>query len=383
MKRQRNVSLKQNLQRMPFGRRLPSHNGPDGRAQSHNPDSLRDKLKRLLHVEMPYTVEARDISLLLLWKPGTPEESAVYGLPEGFKSMPTTIGGWLVEQVFQQPLPGSEHASWLSKDEVVQSIKELIEGVRQMATNTGRPAYVVLHIPEMQVQKPLLYRFYRERSKALVDEACISAKWLLVDDAQHVLSGLVVPAQSSWGLNTFEHYDHAAHQRGWLIISPMWALLAGVSENEARVLTSLLQPRESAQKQPGIASEHYAIVLERVAQWNSTQDMFEAVDRLAEVAKSGTISTKGQLWVSYALAAIGVLLALTSIYNPGTLLIIPILLFVVSSFFHAIYAGAGKGWAQFIGRLFFFVAFAVAFILFWSALTKLPGLLRPFLLRLF
>ncbi|GAC1343627.1 MAG: hypothetical protein NVSMB27_03690 [Ktedonobacteraceae bacterium] len=169
---------------------------------------------------------------------------------------------------------------------------------------------------------------------------------------------------NDWVPNGFEHYDRNSQRRGWLTIAPAWTLIAGVDAEEAQVLADLIQPRNVSSEYGGILSQCYEEVLQRVAQWNGTQDIFEAVNQLKEVVEGSKKSTDGQVWLNFSLASIGVLLALSTIVQVGASLIVPVVLFAGASMLHAGYANTGQRSFQILGLLLFTAAVIAAIALF-------------------
>jgi hypothetical protein len=65
---------------------------------------------------------------------------------------------------------------------------------------------------------------------------------------------------------TFSHYDYEVNERGWIVVHPRQALVAGISENQAQTLIDVLQRRDidlSGQGQ-GIIASTYEEVLARI-----------------------------------------------------------------------------------------------------------------------
>ncbi len=112
----------------------------------------------------------------------------------------------------------------------------------------------------------------------------------------------------------------------------------------------------------GLLADAYEAVLGRVAQWNGTHDVFEAVSQLEALVVSGERSTAGQLWLNFALAAIGVLLAIFAGPRLGSHQTIPLLLLAAASVLHACYAWSGWFVFQWVAWAFW-VATAVPTVL--------------------
>src|SRR5260370_18242334 len=163
---------------------------------------------------------------------------------------------------------------------------------------------------------------------------------------QMLVSSVLTLAHRQGEFMTFEHYDRSTQRRGWLTFAPAWALLAGVDREEARVIASIIRLQDTA-REGGIVATRYEDVLQRVIQWNSTQDFFEAVNQVEEVAVSGRKSTNGQLWLNFVLASICIVLPLSGIINADKrLMAYPLGLFALASVLHALYASYGKGLIQ-------------------------------------
>ncbi len=325
----------------------------------------RDRVKRFLRTEMPYPVEGRDINLYLLWKPATSAMNTTYTLPQGFESRQTSVSSWIVTEIFQKPLAASTHSSWLSAENVAEIIKKLAVLLQEIAaTAASQPAYVIFDIQELCTQKPRFTFFYSREKKRRIDQYATDRQKAVVENLQSILRTALPTVNDGQRPKAFDHYDRNARRRGWLTISPTWALFANVEEGQVRTLANLIQPRDCVSQQGGLASDRYEEVLVRIMLWNGTQDLFEAVNRIEDVAEGGTISTKGQLWLNFALASIGALLAFFSLANIGITLAWPLLLLVGASLLHALYALKGNRFLYYVGILLFVTAIITSLIVF-------------------
>ena len=185
----------------------------------------------------------------------------------------------------------------------------------------------------------------------------------------------------------FEQYESAGPghpaQRGRLGVGVRASLIAGLSDDTVRVFATLIQSGALA-ADAGFTREGFSVALNRVAQWNASQDLVESVERLAQVQAelgessreltalraSGDAATKGQIWLSYALAAIGMLLSFITFVKPPVALLPGLFFFGLSCFAQSRYAQTQqRRWHQ-AGKVIFALA----------ALASFAGVLLPVIL---
>lgn len=322
-------------------------------------------IQRYLRIEVPYRTDARDIALYLIWQHGTSFPATTFDLPPNFLNRNLSLHSWLATSIFQRPAPGSQHSAWLSSEEALDIVAKLATLLQKIITTVSpKPAFIILHIEGLRTWKPRLYRVYSNTRKKNTDRYVIEVQKAFVERLQALIDTYLTTVSNAWEPNSFDHYDRYLHQRGWLTITPGWALLVGLGTRQERILIDLIHPRDISIGQGGIASEKYDDLLRRVIEWNSTEDVFEAVDHLENIVESGRKSTNGQLWLNFALAGIGVLLALAGLTTIGLSLILPLALFVLASLMHAFYASTGYRAFQIAGVSLFVVALAAVIILY-------------------
>ncbi len=332
---------------------------------SSNEKALLGNIKRFLRIEKPYPIAVSGIACYILWKRERLPSGRDYTFSKDFQSRSISLGAWAAIHIFQLPLPGSQNAPWLKDQDAMKVIEKLLELLKVIsATESSRPAYIIFHVQAVRTRQPLLYRFYSEKRKNANDRYALDVQEAFVERLQTLIGTNLKSVNNDWEPNGFEHYDRNLQRRGWLTIAPAWALIAGVDAEEARVLADLIQPRNTSSEYGGILSRCYEEVLQRVAQWNGTQDIFEAVNQLKEVVEGSKKSTNGQVWLNFALASIGVLLALSTIVQVGAGLIVPVVLFAGASMLHAGYANTGQRSFQILGLLLFTAAVIAAIALF-------------------
>lgn len=290
---------------------------------------------------------------------------------------------WPVTQLQWLP-PASSSASkdtsWIAVDGIEEILKQLIEHLSVIATqNSGntknagaQPAYLIFHIEEMETQfPPLVHKSIRHNQcswRGAEDgelTAQLAAQEEALDALQLHLNIGNVDQRTDWSPSRFSHYDREEGQRGWVVLSPQLAIVAKLSTQQVNNLVALLQPRDTdnSGKGEGILPQRYEAVHERVMQWNAAHDIFETVVQLENIVESGQKSTDGQLWLNFALAAIGVLLAVFASPKLNLREIIALLFLSGASVMHAWYARNGRAIYQRIGWLLFATAIIIALTL--------------------
>ena len=328
-----------------------------------NDTAFAEKMESFLRADIPYPVQVRGITLYLLWTGKTPPLKTSSSLPLEFQWLPLFIGTWPATRIFQKPRPGSSETPWLQAKESLAVIEQLLNSIHEIDA-AEKSAYIIVHINELSTWKPHFYRIFGRNRKEQITRHRVDRQKVYVELLQELIEKDTQVLQYDWVPLSFEQYDRNSQRRGWLTIAPSWALLAGVNAEEVHTLANLIQRREASPG--GINTASYEEVLRKVIQWNSTQDFFESVNRIQEMAENGQKSTRGQLWLNFTLAAIGILLAMTGIV--GSLMITPLLLLVGASVMYACYANYGQRLFLWLGLLYCAVTIIVLIVIFWPFL---------------
>ncbi len=152
----------------------------------------------------------------------------------------------------------------------------------------------------------------------------------------------------------YRHYDAITKQRGYLAVGRCAALLVNLSDESFSTLALLLQGGALA-PHGGFTSEGLSMVLTRIAQWDANQDVLESVAKLYDLKKSTDAATHGQIWLSYALALLGVALSLIA-FVPYPFWITPGLIILgLSCVAHARYAQKGNSHWRIGGKIIFWL----------------------------
>jgi hypothetical protein len=201
------------------------------------------------------------------------------------------------------------------------------------------------------------------------DPSAVSAQRRALGQLLHEMGVDALDPASGWGPAYFDHFDRSQQRRGWIVIAPTLALVAGSGSDQVETLATLIQARDTGPGGIGLLAERFEAVQGRVAQWNSTQDVYEAVGQLERLIEGGRWTTDGQLWLNFALAALGVLLALYAGPHLGYTKLVPLLLLVLASMLHARYARTGALRLQRLAWVLWALASVAAII----ALLPWPG----------
>jgi len=323
----------------------------------------------------------RGIELYALWPPasGAPP-GAITALPE-IGALRHQIGLWPGTRLVWQPPREDETAHWQPVAAAAPALRALRDHAQALASSAGAaPAYYVYHLDTLRahVDRGLVrqvrhrQRLARQRGEAVrgspamwATEAALTTllrqvgitSTLSASVSAAVERGPHASIAEPWAPVYFSHFDRATGRRGWIIVAPNAALVAGISAGEVETLASLIQPRDTGDA--GILPDRYEAVLARIVEWNGAQDVFDAVSQLEALVEGGRRSTDGQLWLNFALAAIGVLLTLYAAPRLGRGQIIPLALLAGASTLFALYARSGRPAYQVAGWLAFAAALAV------------------------
>ncbi len=278
--------------------------------------------RHFLYPGSDFPVKGRGIALYGLWNqaPSLPEE-VPQPSPEVWERH-HRLGIWYASHLAWQPAGQENSQPWLAATEVLDACNVLLhrldtlEAVNKRntpaVTTPACLAYRILCIQELKAQKLYLSwpRPLRRRKES--KQAEFDAQEAFVEELQRQFGLAGEDLQTGWAANRFTHYDRNNHRKGWIVVSPQHALIAGVGSIEAQTLASLIHMRDIDRtgKQEGIIAERYEDVLGRIAMWNGTQDIAETVSHLEGLVESGKKSIDGQVLLNIALASLGILLTL-------------------------------------------------------------------------
>jgi hypothetical protein len=185
----------------------------------------------------------------------------------------------------------------------------------------------------------------------------------------------------------FDHYDYITRQTGHIAFGRTAAVLGGLSDTQLRTFVTQLSIGEMA-REGGLTRETFVPTLTLVGQWNGNQDVRASVDLAQEsvtltqhaaeqvqqnvaltqktveqvrnLDTSGRYALTGTIWISYALAVIGVVTALLG-YMKDPLLVSPGSLFLgASCVIHAWYASSGNKGVRRVALVLFWTGCALA-----------------------
>lgn len=313
-------------------------------------------------------VSVRGVELYALWGPGQAPTGDPSALPK-IGGEQTSVGLWTTTHLVWLPGQQRKPTPWISLAEAEAGLaalrKRLAELVSTRAGAAGgsvQPAYQIVYLRELRATPP---RRVRKRLEARGRRGDGPAQWAQQEALGELLGGLGVTTTPlgtrGWGPFFFTQFDREQGVRGILAIAPALAVVAGVSQEQVRTLASLIQPLdvEITGSGIGLLRDRYEAVLGRITEWNGAQDVFEAVHRLEGLIDSGNTSTVGQLWLNFALAAIGILIAVFTGPRLGYAQLAPLVLLALASVFHARYALKGSRPFQWVGLALWVAAVVV------------------------
>ncbi len=152
----------------------------------------------------------------------------------------------------------------------------------------------------------------------------------------------------------YDHYDAQTRQTGHIAFGRSAAVLGGLSDATLRTFITLLQSGEMAPT-GGLTRASLIPTIAQIAQWNGTEDVREIRDQVQEIKRGGDAATTGQIWISWALAVVGVALALISYLKEPLYLAPGLGLQAISSFFFATYARTGRRSILRVGEVIFWL----------------------------
>ncbi len=301
-----------------------------------------------------FPVKARGISLYALWDSRHPVERAPIETLKDIGIRMRPYGLWTVGRFIWKPREADGPA--MTAAEVEHIIISLQDRLKELYA-VNPPMYLIFHIKELITPKRPFPRLFSKKRKTSEEFVIDSKEGFLEKYIQPLcdLGAGYVDKDNDWVPNRFRHYDQISQKKGWLVISPTRALFADVDEEQVITLASLLQPYYTdSNRGPGILSERYYDMLVLIMQWVSNQDSLQAVDQLKKLVISGTQAIDGQVWLNFAVAGIGILIAflLTNQNNSDQLIASMVCLAIASLMFW--------GYARFGQRVFLFIGWLVA-----------------------
>lgn len=275
-----------------------------------------------MHQGSDFPVKGRGIALYGLWNQAPLlSDDVLQPLPD-VSERHYRLGSWYATHLVWQSADRENSRPWLTATEVLDAYNVLLhrldtlEAVNKQNIPAGTTpaclAYRILCIQELKAQKLPLYRLRPLRGGKELKQAEFDAQEAFVEELQRQFGLAGEDPLTGWVANRFTHYDRNSQRKGWIVVNPQRALVAGVGATEARTLVSLIQMRDIDRtgKQGGIIAERYEDVLGRIAMWNGTQDVAETVSQIEDLVESGKKSIDGQVLLNIALASLGILLTL-------------------------------------------------------------------------
>ncbi len=246
---------------------------------------------------------------------------------------------------------------------------------REPALRTGA-CYTLLHVKRLLAPPPASGSGARPRGRAPSAANEAPALTRVVKVYLRAILDLFDPTRPGAPRGYYDHYDAAAKRRGYLAVGRGAAMLGNLSDAALRVLATQLQSGE-LEPAGGLSAATYGATLSRVAQWSANEDVRESVDMLERLRTSGDAATQGQIWLSYALAGIGIALAFLAYLREPLWLAPGLALLGGSCVFHATYAQRGTHVWRRIGLALFWLGVALVLAglaLGASAVVPLPRL---------
>jgi hypothetical protein len=273
-------------------------------------------------------------------------------------------------------------------------IPQLIVAARDKVAPKGVPLYYLLYIGEVnKTTKPLTWMASRVRreentsatgglaGRPLMDSETFRQFLEMLREIRVEMDlATVVEKNSSAYVDDllidttyFEHYSPLRRSRGYIVLDPRFSIVIDCAEEDIRSLLTIVQQVNLTHQ--GLQAPGFARVLLRVSMWDSSSDVHASLDDLVQISRSNDASTQGQVLLSFALAGIGILLALTPLPNvrPGQL-VAPMLLYAMAAIVHGFFALTGKRFFNLLGALCLLLATALAIIIF-----VVPSFVIPFL----
>ena len=263
-------------------------------------------------------------------------------------------------------------------------IPQLITDARDKVAPTGVSLYYILHIGSIQRPSTPLSWWRRQARRAENAGATggLAGRPILDIETFRQLLDLLDEVRAGTGLALtpektpdpdsdmpvldaayYEHYSPSRRCRGYLVLDPRFSLVIDCAEEDVRSLLTIVQ--QARLTDHGLATSGYAAVLMRVSLWDSNSDVQASLDDLVQLNRGGNASTRGQIVLSFALAGIGTLLALTQL--PGARsgqLVAPMLIYALAAIVASLFALIDKGFLKWFSILFLLLATVLAIVMF-------------------
>ncbi len=311
------------------------------------------------------SIQARGVAFYLLWRCRVSQSENFPSPPPDIWQEWEDVGSWCTLHLAWKPVSSRNPEPWLNDTETLQAmtalynyaeqVAQIVIALRTTSIEPNFPVYSTFHIREIVQRnslRPRLLPFRLWMRRVSKKEQAIARRRAFMSYILRHLVAFENERGAGWSSANFSHYDHDANERGWIVVHPKQAFVAGVSDNQAQTLINVLQHRDidlSEQRQ-GIIVSSYEEVLARIGQWNSTQDIRETVNQLENLVNSGQKSTDGQVLLNLALAAIGVFISLAAAFHiENDQLLWSLTLLCIASLFFWGFARFGKAIWQILG----------------------------------
>jgi len=236
---------------------------------------------------------------------------------------------------------------------------------RQPELRAGGAQYAIAYVRELRAPADWLRQLrQREQDGELYSKSIPWQEQKVARVVQVYLRGVLdlfdaTPIGAPRGY--YDHYDSRTRTTGYIAFGRSAAVLGGLSDMTFRTFVTLLQSGEMS-PQGGLTRATLTPTIAQMAQWNGTEDVREIRDQVSEIKRGGDAATVGQIWISWALAVIGVALALISYVKPPIYLAPGLGLQAFSSFFFATFARTGhRKWLR-VGMILFWVGVALMIV---------------------
>jgi hypothetical protein len=273
-------------------------------------------------------------------------------------------------------------------------IPRLIADAHDKAAPPGVPLYYVLHIGTVEKisKRPPWWRSQRQSTAEEGATGGLAGRPVLELETFKDILDMLDEVRTEMGLTLtpenvstidadlavldaayYEHYSPLRRARGYLVLDPRFSVVVDCAEEDVLALLTMLQ--QSHLTRYGLTPSGYAAVQMRVSLWDSNSDVHASLDDLAKVSRDGAASVLGSILLSFALAGIGTLLALTPLLGTRSgQLVAPMFIYALASIFHAFFALTTKKIFNLFGVLCLILATALAIVIF-----AVPSFVMPFL----
>lgn len=210
-------------------------------------------IKQFIHREEPFPVLVRGVALYGLWERMPSSSEVLSQLPRSIWVRQRRIGLWHAIHLVWQPSNESNSEHWITAPQAKEAVTTLSDFLDKIAasisggTHGSEPArlvYRILHVEELKVQKPRLYRLRSRKKEDMIKQSEIDVQEAFVEELQQQFGLAEEDPQSGIMPNRFSHYDRSSQRRGWIVISPMCALIANVGIEQTDILANLIQPHD-------------------------------------------------------------------------------------------------------------------------------------------